>query len=260
MIITASFLLLLLGHVTSTQAWTCQVAPKSSYSFNQIDAGLGQVYAVDRARRVFQLINNRWTYVAFPNVVHMSVGPAGTWGADYRSRVYKVVAGNWTFVPGLSLKQVDAGGNQFAVGAYSSTAYCLRSSYTRDFKGVGSTSWTKMPGSLKYQSCGPFGCWGVNTRNQVYMTRAVNSATCSSSSCQYVSGVYLTMIEVSTDGKVFGVSTSGKVYQRYGVSASNPAGSRWVYISICFNAKHVTYDLGRLWVLTTGAIAMVCKH
>ena len=90
----------------------------------------------------------------------------------------------------------------------------------------------------------------------------------------------LNVIEVSTDGKVFGVNADGDVYQRYvhslnfnhrntehweiitvgltdgsdccreGVLPCNPAGTGWRQIPYSQKVKHVSYDLGHLWLIT----------
>ena len=74
--------------------------------------------------------------------------------------------------PGLSLSQVDAGGDGLLVGSTGSRAYCLRTAYARAFKGAGSVSWSALPAySLKYYSCGLYGCWGVDTIGRVFHTR-----------------------------------------------------------------------------------------
>uniref|UniRef100_A0A8C2GT21 Uncharacterized protein n=1 Tax=Cyprinus carpio TaxID=7962 RepID=A0A8C2GT21_CYPCA len=58
----------------------------------------------------------------------------------------------------------------------------------------------------------------------------------------------LFMVEVDADGNVFGVDTQGNLV--VGVTISNPPGSSWTNIGICLNGhKHVTFDLGRLYVI-----------
>lgn len=72
------------------------------------------------------------------------------------------------------LKQIDAGGNAFIVGVNKQeNIFCLQSGYTMNFKGVGGVSWTGFPGSLKYFSCGPNGCWGANMNDDVFFMKVI---------------------------------------------------------------------------------------
>ncbi len=80
---------------------------------------------------------------------------------------------------GVYMKQVDAGGDDHVVGVTtSSRAYCLRSTYASAFKGGSSLSWSSQSRVMKYISCGPlYGCWGVDTRDQIYFTRVRHCST-----------------------------------------------------------------------------------
>lgn len=62
---------------------------------HQIDAGIGQVVAVDRTRRVFHLHGSNW-YTLNSYMMHVTVGPAGIWGVDRQQYINKMVAGKWT--------------------------------------------------------------------------------------------------------------------------------------------------------------------
>ncbi|XP_031673181.1 fish-egg lectin-like [Oncorhynchus kisutch] len=161
-------------------------------------------------------------------------------------------------LPG-SLKQVDAGGNQFIVGVYmKDTSFCLTSSATVGYKGPSSPlPWTGLPGSVKYSSCGPFGCWAVNKNDDIFLMSL--NQDCQNNGWSHIDG-NLSMIEVATDGSVFGVTSAGSVYTRDGITASKPEGTGWSHIPMCMIMKHVTYDLGRLWVVSKSGFAMVCPH
>ncbi|KAI4883551.1 hypothetical protein NFI96_030650 [Prochilodus magdalenae] len=53
----------------------------------------------------------------------------------------------------------------------------------------------------------------------------------------------LSMIEVfPLIGQVYGVNSNGDIYQRDGVSASNPAGTGWHQVQHPQKVKHVSYD------------------
>ncbi|XP_045578474.1 fish-egg lectin-like [Salmo salar] len=157
------------------------------------------------------------------------------------------------------LKQLDAGGDQFVVGAnMDDTPFCLTSSATVGYKGPDSPlPWTGLPGAVKYYSCGPFGCWAVNKNDDIYLMSYVNKDTCQNKGWSHIEGK-LSMIEVATDGSVFGVNSVGSVYTRDGITASKPEGTGWSNIPMCMLMGHVTYDLGRLWVVSKSAVTMVC--
>uniref|UniRef100_A0A8C7PLX4 Uncharacterized protein n=1 Tax=Oncorhynchus mykiss TaxID=8022 RepID=A0A8C7PLX4_ONCMY len=145
--------LLAVGH-----AWDCQPVVDIK-NLMQIDAGLGQVVATNTSQIPYYLVGNEW--IRLPgSLKHITVGPAGIWGVNKADSIYKYVAGNWVQAAG-SLKQLDAGGDQFVVGVnINDTPYCRTRSATVGYKGPDSPfPWTGLPGAVKYNSCGPFGCW-----------------------------------------------------------------------------------------------------
>ncbi|XP_030635282.1 fish-egg lectin-like [Chanos chanos] len=224
----------------------------------QIDAGIGQVFGVNDANGIYSLYGDTWTQLP-GQLKHVTVGPAGVWGTASDNQIYKLVGGQWVQVPGL-LKQIDAGGDQFVAGVnMHDQIFCLGKEATVGFEGPGSPApWVNIPGGLKYYSCGPISCWGVNVHDQIYIRKNVTPTSCAGPvDWEHVEGS-LSMIEVSTDGKVYGVSSKGNTYVRHGITHSNPTGTGWSDIGLCFKSKHVSYDLGHLWVITTDGSIMVC--
>ncbi|KAG7469268.1 hypothetical protein MATL_G00127070 [Megalops atlanticus] len=231
----------------SSLAMQCQEVPGR---LKQIDASVGQVFGVTDNNLIFTLYGDRWTQVP-GSLKHVTVGPSGVWGVNQNNAIYKLVGATWVQVPGL-LTQVDAGGDQFVAGVNMYDAiYCLAQSPTVEYRGAGSpTPWQQLPGALVYYSCGPNGCWGVNRGQDIYVMKGVTPTACRGSlNWQHIPGK-LVMIEVGTDGSVYGVNAGGDVYRRDGITASNPAGTTWTLLSTCGKSKHVSYDLGHLWVIT----------
>ncbi|KTG43672.1 hypothetical protein cypCar_00031366 [Cyprinus carpio] len=69
----------------------------------------------------------------------------------------------------------------------------------------------------------------------------------------------LSMIEVATDGSVFGVNSQGNLYQRTGVTRSKPDGTDWISMVACPNGhKHVSFDLGVLWLVCVDGSIRKC--
>ncbi|XP_035003998.2 fish-egg lectin-like [Hippoglossus stenolepis] len=253
-------LFLLLCCLAVSHAWRCTEAPRL-FNADQVDAGMGKVVATDIYKRAYFLSGRNWYRLGTTALKHVTVGPSGTWGTSASNRVHKLVAGNFKQVNGLTMQQVDAGGDGQVVGVRPSNylAYCLREAYALGYTGVGSVGWTYLARKLKYYSCGPlYGCWGVDTSSRVYVSKAISPTTCRTSSWTTVSGLAMKMIEVATDGNVFGVSTRGKLYQRRGISSSRREGTSWVYVPMCMSVKHVSYDLRQLWVVTTSRLLMTC--
>uniref|UniRef100_A0A672LXB9 Uncharacterized protein n=1 Tax=Sinocyclocheilus grahami TaxID=75366 RepID=A0A672LXB9_SINGR len=101
----------------------------------------------------------------------------------------------------------------------------------------GDALWTQIAGKMSYYSCGPY------SMSFLYLT----GASCGGSGVFEAISGSLSMIEVATDGNVFGVypqETIIIVYFRIGI-----IDTRWT-AAICPNGhKHVTFDLRRLYVI-----------
>ncbi|KAL0962492.1 hypothetical protein UPYG_G00340720 [Umbra pygmaea] len=241
-------LLAAIGH-----AWDCQVSIIKGLV--QIDAGIGLVVGTDTSEIPYYLVGDQW--VRLPgSLKHITVGPAGMWGVNEAYAIYKYVSGTWVQAAGL-LKQLDAGGDAYIAGAnMNDTPFCLQSSATVGYKGPGSPlPWTGLPGLVKYYTCGPFSCWAVNSNDDIFIMNL--KSDCQNTGWIHIDGK-LSMIEVATDGSVFGANANGDVYTRDGITASKPEGTGWTNIPMCMPIKHVSYDLGRLWVVSKSGVTMVC--
>ncbi|XP_036413282.1 fish-egg lectin-like [Colossoma macropomum] len=241
-----AILFLLLNLWVTCLALQCMEVPGR---LKQIDAGNGQVFGVCPKGEIFTLYGS--SFIRLQGLLkHVSVGPAGVWGVNSTNQIHKLVKGDWVPVPG-TLKQVDAGGKMFAAGVNpGGLVFCLSAEATTKYAGPGSpASWTQLPGKLKYYSCGPYSCWGVNLAEEVFLMKGVTPTACAGSlEWQQIPGA-LSMIEVSTDGKVYGLDSEGDVHQREGVAPCNPAGTGWRKINLSQKVKHVSYDLGHLWLV-----------
>lgn len=253
--------LLVLGYLAlSDAAWNCQEALRLS-SAAQIDAGHGRVVVTTTSRYPYTLIGNSWYRLTTLRFKHVSVGPAGLWGSDTSNRVYKYVAGNFLQTRGPSMQQVDAGGDDQVVGATTSSyASCLISSSALAYSRLGYLRWRLNTGlRLRYYSCSPAdGCWGVDNRYRVHFVESVAPSTCTTANRSTVTGSNMKMVEVGTDGKVFAVNRLGNVYQRLGITNRRRQGTRWVQVPMCMRIRHVSWDLGKLWVVTNSGLIMKC--
>ncbi|XP_030439332.1 fish-egg lectin-like [Gopherus evgoodei] len=247
--------LLLLPLLAGSSGLDCIEIPGS---LKQIDVGIGQVFGVNSAGNIYTLHGNSWAQVP-GSLKHVTVGPAGVWGVNNNNNIYKLVGGSWQQVTGL-LKQIDAGGDMFVAGVnMHDDIYCLSRPATVSVNSNSALPWVNIAGKLKYYSCGMGGCWGVNSADDIYFRFDVTPDPCAGSRWEHVPGK-LSMIEVGTEGSVYGVNSAGQVYRRDGITKSNPVGTTWTQVAsfIC-NCKHVSYDLGLLWLITDQGKIVKCR-
>ncbi|XP_054853088.1 uncharacterized protein LOC129341749 [Eublepharis macularius] len=236
-------------------ALDCEQVPRA---LTQIDASNGQPFGVDSAGNIYTEYGNTWTLLSGA-MTHVTTGPSGIWGVNSNHAIYKFIGGNWTLVSGL-LKQIDAGGSQFIVGVnMNDDIYCLPKSSAIVADSGLTLPWIHIEGKLKYYSCGPLGCWGVNSADAIYYRHGVTPDSCAGSRWQNVPGAF-SMIEVGTEGDVFGVNSNGNIFRRKGITKSNPIGTYWAQVEKKLGkAKHVSYDLDQLWVVTYEGNVFKCK-
>ncbi|XP_056311008.1 fish-egg lectin-like [Danio aesculapii] len=235
-------------------ALECEVIPGN---LKQIDAGIGILGGVNDDNELFLFLGNHFRKIN-ATMKHFTVGPAGELGVNLSNTVLKFQSGQFSSIP-VNFKQVDAGGDQIVVGVTPlNDVFCLN----KDANNVGPSGnfpWVQLSGKLKYYSCGPYSCWGVNSAGNTVIRRSITGASCGGSGIFELIGGSLSMIEVATDGNVFGIDLQGNLLQRTGVSASNPIGSGWLGYLVCPDGhKHVTYDLGRLYVICSDGSIRRC--
>ncbi|TRY65823.1 hypothetical protein DNTS_018001 [Danionella cerebrum] len=234
-------------------ALECEVIPGT---LKQIDASLGIVGGVNNDNEVFLFLGNSFVKIN-GTFKHFTVGPAGEFGVSPANLLFKFDRGAFRQIQGV-FKQVDAGSE--IVGAVSPVddAFCLN----KDVNSLGPSGnflWNTLSGKLKYYSCGPYSCWGVNAAENVFIRRNVADLSCTGTGVNEIISGSLSMVEVATDGSVYGVDYQGNLLQRLGVSAAVPAGTSWQGLTICPVAhKHVTFDLGRLWVICSDGSIRRC--
>ncbi|XP_043944898.1 fish-egg lectin-like [Protopterus annectens] len=178
--------------------------------FNQLDASVGMVYGVGTDGKVYTLQSEAWEQIP-GDLSHVTIGPAGLWGVCQNSSIFKYWNNTWNEVKGELLKQIDAGGPTFVVGVSASdNIFCLPAMATIPSNPVG---FTLLDGALVYYSCGPMGCWGVNRYDSIFFRNDITRSSCKGTTWQQIPGS-LVMIEVSTDGAVYGVNRQGYLYCR----------------------------------------------
>ncbi|XP_038669718.1 fish-egg lectin-like [Scyliorhinus canicula] len=227
-------------------------------NLNQIDAGNGQVFGVDGNGAIYSRNEGNWNTIS-GRLTHVTVGPAGVWGVDKNDAIYRMLGGSWALMAGL-LKQIDSGGDRFVSGVnMNDDIFCAQRNNTISAATYDSPAYHHLIGKLKYYTCGPFGCWGVNSGDQIYFRTGVTPSQCFGTNWQQISGS-LSMIEVGTDGSVYGVNSAGNLYRRDGITSQNPTGTHWTHINIMREKlKHVTTDLGQIWLITKSNKIFQCQ-
>ncbi|XP_037615746.1 fish-egg lectin-like [Sebastes umbrosus] len=256
----AVFALVLCGLAVSHAGWKCKEGPRLSRAW-QIDASVGVVCATTRNFYAYTLNNGRWTRLSTVRVKHCSVGHSGIWAVGTRNQVYRYVCGKLRRARGTSIKQLDCGGDSHLVGATSANVgQCLRRRRTLGFAGTGRVSWQTIHSTLKFKhiTCSPRACWAVTTGHRILCSKRVNPNTCRFSAWKSVTGS-LVNIEISTDGRVFGVNRQGHVYMRSGIRRNRPHGTSWRYIPMCMAIKQVSFDLGKLWAVSRSGTILMCN-
>ena len=208
----------------------------------QIDSGITPaVWGVDPQDNIYTRKNGNWKKVK-GKLVHVSTGAAGTWGVNRGQYVYYYSYRGWKRVSGR-LKQIDSGLPGIVCGVNKNDyVYCVKGINPSRPYGTG---WTRLPGSLKYISCGALGHWGVNRNNDIYFRYGVSSRNPRGSRWKHVGGK-LHQIETGPNGAVWGVHLVKGVYTRLGISRGNPIGRRWKGFAKK-KLVHIAVGLGKLY-------------
>ncbi|XP_066578200.1 fish-egg lectin-like [Amia ocellicauda] len=238
------------------EALQCEAVPGV---LKQIDAGAGRVCGILKEGKVVEFRDGHWVELEASGK-HVSVGPAGLWRVGVDGLVFKWFRSGWVQVNPDNLIQIDAGGDKFVVGCNAShSIFCLNHRPALSYDGSGSVSWMAVPGELKYYSCGPVGCWGVNNLDEIHVKLGVGGNSCPGPEKWYRIPGSLSMVEVSADGEVHGVNKRGSVFKRIGVSACNPFGSGWEHLRVAGLSSHVSYDRGALWIICRNGDVQRCR-
>ncbi|XP_059497322.1 fish-egg lectin-like [Stegostoma tigrinum] len=234
------------------------ICKQLSGRMKQIDASNGQVYAVDFRGNVFTRRGEFWARIP-GNLHHVTVGASGVWGVGRDGVLYRLVSGFWAILAG-QLTQVDAGGDQILVGVDRRRfVFCANRRAAVSAANSNSPTYHTIPGRMKYYSCGPRACWGVNTGGNIYCRVHIKRSICRGTHWVRVPG-RLSMVEVGTDGTVYGISHSGQVYRRIGVTRNRPQGRRWVRMHFLQRRfRHVSADLGILWLVERNGNVIQCQ-
>ena len=219
----------------------------------QVDGGLTKtVYGTDSSQTVSRVgrINNKlYPIKQQTRLVHVSVGQGGIWGINAQGQIlFSQPKTPWQTVPG-ALMQVDAGPAGVVYGVTKDHKIFVREGILPALP-VG-TMWRRVPGRLKYASCGLYGCWGVNRKNHVYFRIGVKANRPIGLKWIRVGTLQLTQIEAGPGGIVAGLHPDGSVRIRTGVTRDLPYGNAWKKLNtINAPVKHVSISLDKIYIVT----------
>lgn len=236
----------------STEKWK-----KIRGKLDQIDGGLTKtVFGTDsrhNVRRVGRITNKLYPMSPIKRVarlIHVSVGQGGIWGINAAGQImFSQPKTVWQTVPGV-LMQVDSGPAGVVYGVTKDHKIFVREGILPTLP-MG-TMWRRVPGRLKYVSCGLFGCWGVNRKNHVYFRVGVKaSKPVGLKWIKVGTFVKLTQIEAGPGGIVTGLRPDGTVMTRTGVTRDLPYGKAWKKLNTFRSpVKHVSVSLDKIYIVT----------
>jgi hypothetical protein len=145
----------------------------------------------------------------------VSCGPAGTVGLASWGGIFTWTGSDWERIPGY-LSQVSVGqGGMWGLADWGGIFY--RPSVAAD-----GTPWQRMPGYLDQVTAGPGGdAWGLTNWGGIFYWDGTDWTRVSGHLAQINAG----------SGETWGVSDTGVVFRRTGVTASAPAGAGWESVS-----------------------------
>ena len=220
---------------------------------DQIDGGLTKtVFGTDSSQavsRVGKTKNKLYPLKQETRLIHVSVGQGGIWGVNAQGQIlFSLPKTPWQTIPG-ALAQVDSGPAGVVYGVTKDHKIFVRQGILPSLP-LG-TMWRRVPGRLKYVSCGLFGCWGVNRRNHVYFRVGVKAGRPLGLKWMKVGNVKLTQIEAGPGGIVAGLLPDGGVMIRSGITKDLPYGQTWKRLTTFrAPAKHVSISLDKIYIIT----------
>ena len=150
------------------------------------------------------------------------------------------------------LKQIDSGPRGIVCGVNRyNNIYCRAQITTRYKRG---RRWVRVPGKLKYISCGEYGYWGVSKANNIYFREGTSRINLVGTKWRRIPGK-LKQLEAGQYGQVWGVNRLGRIYVRTGVTEQAPWGRGWKRVKTKKAWRRITIGIGAVFgVATNGRV------
>ena len=207
--------------------------------FTVVDSGITRrVWAVNRRRYIFKLVKGRWRKVG-GRLNYITSGQAGVWGLK-SGKIYFRQRRRWFYVSGR-LKQIDSGPKGIVCGVNKNNYIYCRAQITRRNKR--GRRWVRLPGKLKYISCGEYGHWGVNKANNIYFREGVSRSNPLGLKWRRVPGK-LKQLEAGQYGQLWGVNRFGHMFVRTGITEQTPWGRGWKRVKTVKSWRRISIGIG----------------
>ncbi|XP_069376413.1 fish-egg lectin-like [Paralichthys olivaceus] len=95
---------------------------------------------------------------------------------------------------------------------------------------------------------------------RIWVTKNISPTSCGTSGWAVMPGSRTRIIEVPSDGKVFGMNTTGKIYHISGTSKGRKQNTGWVNVPMYMPIRRMSYDLCNFWIVTTSGLLMKCSQ
>ena len=226
----------------------------------QIDSGMTEkLLGIDSRGQPVVWRNTDWSAVQGERMLHASTGDSGMWAIDtdnhvrYRSGTNSPAMGNtWEYIGSDSFKKVDSGPKGFVLGIRSNGILAYRDDISSSLPF--GRQWINLGQNLKSVSTGSYGIWGVGDFGTVYFARRPSNLKVFPLSWRVIAGPVMTKIDAGFGNHVWGLTVTGQLIQREGVSHDTPFGTDWAYSEVVL--KDVTVGFRGVFGITKdGAVS-----
>lgn len=198
----------------------------------QIDAGMtDHLVGIDSQGFPSMRPNNNWSALPRQRQLYASTGDSGTWAVDKNNQVRYLlptgasVGDSWDYVGSDFFKSIDSGPKGYVFGVRSNGMLVYRDGISSFFPS--GRQWVNLGQSLKSVSVGSYGIWGVDEFGKVYFARRPSDLKVFPISWRPIQGPFITKIDAGFGNQVWGLTNTGQVVKRVGVSHDTPFGISW---------------------------------
>ena len=192
----------------------------------------------------------RWSIVLSEPQIYVTTGDAGTWAIDRSNRVvyqWSPDSSSWDYTGSDLFKSIDSGPKQYVFAVRSNGVLAYRDGISE--LTPSGLRWINLDRTLKSVSVGSYGVWGVDDSGAVHFARRPSNMNVFPLSWTVLKGPSMAKVDAGFGNHVWGVTKSGEVMQRIGVSHETPLGERWETKGL--TARDITVGLEGIFAINT---------